>query len=182
MRLMQVTRKNSKGIRIGRKEVGMKEMKRNVELAVRQLFDWADWWERDDDDVVTADEIVSMVDYLSEKLSEEKALVYGTSGNYADGEEIPEIDEIIYEDAVCIYSENDSHTFTGDLEIRDDIELFLTVTGELYEINCITFEAAGYYVEHRKILKKIEKEDEQFMNPADILWAIESEMEASENE
>ncbi len=182
MRLMQITKKNSKGIRIGRKEVGMMEMKRNVELAVRQLFDWGDWWERDADDDVTEGEIVSVVDYLSEKLFEEKDLVYGTSGHYGDGEGIPEIDEIIYEDAVCIYGENDSHVFTGDLEIRDDTELYLTVTGELYEVNCVSFAAAGYYVENRKVCKKIEKESDLFLNSADILMAIEIEMEEAENE
>ncbi len=182
MRLMQVTRKNSKGIRIGRKEVGMKEMKRNVELAVRQLFDWADWWEREEDDSVTEEEIVSVVDHLFKRLSADKDLIYGTSGYFADGETIPEIDEIIYEDAVCIYSDYDSNTYTGDMEIHDDNELFLTITGELYEVNCVSFEAGGYYVEHRKVMKKIEKEDQLFINAADILWAIESEMEESENE
>ncbi|MDO4647896.1 MAG: hypothetical protein Q4B26_04535 [Eubacteriales bacterium] len=182
MRLVQVTRKNCNGIRVGREETGMKEMKRNVEQAVRKLFDWADWWERDEDDVVTEDEIVSVVDYLSEKMAMERELVYGTSGHYPDSEEIPEIDEIIYEDAVCIYSEYDSNTFTGDMEIRDDIELYLTVTGELYEVNCVSFEAGGYYVEHRKIMKLIEKESDLFINAADILMTVEIEMGEFENE
>ncbi len=180
MRLMQISRKNGNGIRMGKGEE--MSMKKHVELAVRKLFDWADWWDRDEDDVVTEEEIVSVVDFLFEKMSSERNLVYGTSGHYADGEEIPEIDEIIYEDAIRVYSDYDSTTFTGDMEIWDENELWISETGDLYSVNMVSFEAAGYYVEHRKLIKKIEKDKDLFVNAADLLMAIEVEMGEAEDE